>query len=358
MPEFKVDARVFSKMIDFCNKLTGSEREKKFIRLYYDNGLKLFSTDGCLSAVFSLKQKCEPFTGVYELPIKTLRLLIEKKRENDLYLALKKGEITLKIKNELLTIATNTSKKIPPSPVFEMVGKFSVSSFFNGLDFATVHMPEDDKVFFFVKDGILYIISIYDNVFCIYNTGTQCNDIESAVPYQSVRHLIKAQKSVKSCSLNMGINQEGTSVGFQTSGLLTKICSRPVENYESERILKLIHLYHETVPVSVLDKNGMKHDITKTQRISPRTPIKARLTPDALKLELKTTGLYYSCYRGINEYTAEEAGISFKFYGKYLKSALSRLNRKAITIFRKDEFYGIGDEDRERMIIIANLEVL
>ena len=77
LPEFSIDAGKFSKMLDFCNRLTGSERNRKVLYFFYKNGLKLYASDGCLMAIFKLSQDVEEFTGSYALSIKTMKLFIE-----------------------------------------------------------------------------------------------------------------------------------------------------------------------------------------------------------------------------------------------------------------------------------------
>src|SRR6056297_1714587 len=287
LPEFSIHSKTFSKLLEFCNKLTGSEKNKKVVHFFYNNGLKLYASDGCLESVFKLKATVQEFSGSYALSIKTLKLFIEAVENQDIHFSMGKEGIRVKQSTEMLSVNNPPAKKIPQQGVFSILGDFQTNEFLSGLDFATVHMPENDDCYFFVFDGYLFVLTVYDKVFCIYNTQIPCKDTETAVPYQSVRHLIKALGLLKTELFRLGGSPMQERMGFQTSGNLTSICARNLETLEGERVLKLIQLYDLFQPVHSINREILKKGVTKAERISPHLPIKMILKSTQLKFELQ-----------------------------------------------------------------------
>src|SRR6056297_763792 len=138
VPEFSINARKFSKMLEFCNKLTGSERNRKVLYFFYKNGLKLYASDGCLMAIFKLSQAVEAFTGSYALSIKTLKLFIEDIKDQRIDFELTREGVRLKQNTEILSVNNVSLKTIPEQSVFSILGDFQTNEFLSGLDFSTV----------------------------------------------------------------------------------------------------------------------------------------------------------------------------------------------------------------------------
>lgn len=362
MPEFSVHSIKFSKLLDFCNKLSGSERNKKVVHFFYNDGLKLYASDGCLDAIFKLKQDVEAFTGSYVLSIKTLKLFIEAIEDQEIHFTLKKEGIQVKQNTEQLSVNNAPIKNIPHQSVFSILGDFQTNEFLSGVDFSTVHMPENEDCYWFVFDGILYVLTVYDKVFCLYNTQIACKNIEAAVPYQSVRHLIKALGLLKSETFRLGESSSQDRIGFQTSGNLTSICSRDLETKEGERVLKLIRLYEHFQPVHRINRDILKKSVTKAERISPSLPIKMILKPKQMKFELRSASFYYSAVEDIHPFAYEgveqqdgEVVFELIFYGKYLKSALSRITTNEVTVYKFENFTAFGDSQKKKMIILTDV---
>jgi len=363
LPDFFIDAGKFSKMLDFCNRLTGSERNRKVLYFFYKNGLKLYASDGCLMAIFKLNQDVEQFPGSYALSIKTLKLFIEDREDERVQFTLEREGIRVKQNMEVLSVNNASVKTIPDQSVFNILGEFQTNEFLSGLDFSTVHMPENDDCYFFVFDGFLYVLTVYDKVFCLYNTTIACKNIEAAVPYQSVRHLIKALALLKTDSFRFGESASGDRIGFQTTGNLTSICSRSLETKEGERVLKLIDLYGRFKPVHRINREILKKSVTKAERISPNLPIKMSLASNHVKFELKSESFYYSCVDEIEPFINEkqargtrEDEFELVLYGKYLKSALSRITTKEITVYKYDHLTAFGDTEKKKMIILTDVK--
>jgi len=362
LPEFSIHSIKFSKLLDFCNKLTGSEKNKKVVHFFYNDGLKLYASDGCLESIFKLKQDVQDFSGAYALSIKTLNLFIEAVEDQDINFRFEKEGIQVKQNTEQLSVNNTPRKTIPQQGVFSILGDFQTNEFLSGLDFATVHMPENDDCYFFVFDGLLYVLTVYDKVFCIYNTQMPCKNTEAAVPYQSVRHLIKALGLLKTDSFRLGESPSQDRIGFQTSGNLTSICSRNLETVEGERVLKLIQLYNRFQPVHRIKREVLKKGVTKAERISPNLPIKMILKARQLKFELQSPSFYYSAIDEIEPYSEESTGqttnedvLELLFYGKYLKSALSRITTNVITIYQYEGFTAFGDSEKQKMIVLTDV---
>jgi hypothetical protein len=333
--------------------LTGSEKDRKHVFIYHKNGLKIFASDGCISSIFNLKQNVDFFKGAYVLPIKTLKLFIDGKSDEDLAVILNSDEIILKQANELLSIHQHPVNNPPENNLFDRVGELNAHDFLFGLDFSTVHMPEDNNCYFFVFEDILYILTVYDKVFCIFNSNIRCRTLESAVPYQSLRHLIKAQGSLKSGIIKLGISIDMEKLGFQTAGLLTSICSRPLDHKEVERILRLINIYRMFKPLYRINRNSLNHNVTKAERISPGLPVAMTVNGNKINFELKSDSFYYVCTSEIEEFFSDERIIDFKFYGKYLKSALSRIKTKDVYFYTYSKYLAIGDAEKKKMIVFA-----
>ena len=360
MPEFSINSTKFSKVLEFCNKLTGSERNRKILHFFYKDGLKLYASDGCLESVFKMNQKVEEFSGSYALSIKTLKLFTEDREGELIEFKLKKEGIQVKQNMEVLSVNNASMKNIPEQSIFSILGDFQTNEFLSGLDFSTVHMPENDDCYFFVFDGILYLLTVYDKVFSLYNTTIPCKNIEAAVPYQSIRHLIKALGLLKTRDFRLGESSSQERIGFQTSGNLTSICSRNLETKEGERVLKLIDLYTRFKPVHQINRDVLKKSVTKAERISPNLPIKMTLTSGQIKFELKSESFYYSCVEEIEPFESQAGEKSnevyeLSFYGKYLKSALSRITTKEITICKYENLTAFSDPQKKKMIILTDV---
>ena len=362
MPEFSVHSTKFSKLLEFCNKLSGSERNKKVVLFFHSDGLKLYASDGCLEAIFKLKQDVEPFSGSYVLSIKTLKLFIEAIEDQEIYFTFKKEGIQVKQNTEMLSVNNAPIKNTPQQSVFSILGDFQTNEFLTGVDFSTVHMPENEDCYLFVFDGILYVLTVYDKVFCLYNTQLACKNIEAAVPYQSVRHLIKALGLLKTETFRLGESSLQDRIGFQTTGNLTSICSRKLETQEGERVLRLIQLYERFQPLHRINRDILKKSVTKAERISPNLPIKMILKPKQLKLELRSPSFYYSAVEDIEPFLPgdieQQDGavvLEMNFYGKYLKSALSRITTSEVTVYKYENFTAFGDSQKKKMIILTDV---
>src|SRR6056297_1290205 len=362
LPDFFIDAGKFSKMLDFCNRLTGSERNRKVLYFFYKNGLKLYASDGCLMAIFKLNQDVEQFPGSYALSIKTLKLFIEDREDERVQFTLEREGIRVKQNMEVLSVNNASVKTIPDQSVFNILGEFQTNEFLSGLDFSTVHMPENDDCYFFVFDGFLYVLTVYDKVFCLYNTTIACKNIEAAVPYQSVRHLIKALGLLKADTFRLGESSLQDRIGFQTTGNLTSICSRKLETQEGERVLRLIQLYERFQPLHRINRDILKKSVTKAERISPNLPIKMILKPKQMKFELRSPSFYYSSVEAIEPFLPEDREqqdgavvLEMNFYGKYLKSALSRITTNEVTVYKYENFTAFGDSQKKKMIILTDV---
>ncbi len=362
LPEFFIHSTKFSKLLEFCNKLTGSEKNRKVLHFFYNNGLKMYASDGCLEATFKLNQEVEDFLGTYALSIKTLKLFIEEADDQQIEFTLNKEGIRVRQNTEILSVNNTPSKTIPQQSLFGILGDFQTNEFLAGLDFSTVHMPENEDCYLFVFDGILYVLTVYDKVFSLYNTQKMCKNLEVAVPYQSVRHLIKALRLLKTEQFRLGESVSQDRIGFQTTGNLTSICSRSLETKEGERLLKLINLYDRFEPVHQINREILKKSVTKAERISPSLPIKMTLESDRITFELKSSSFYYSCVDEIDpcdhvchDQTQRDAQYRLMFYGKYLKSALSRMTTNEITIYKYENFMAFGDSTKNKLICLTDV---
>ncbi len=342
--------------------MTGSEKTKKFLHFFYRDGLKIFASDGCIESIFNLKQNLEEFSQSYAVSIKTLKLFIEDNPDEMVLFNLIKNAILIRQNNEILSIKHLPTKKIPEQRVFESLGTFKSTEFLSGLDFSTVHMPENDDCYFFVSDGILFILTIYDKVFCLYNTQSECANLEAAIPYQSVRHLLKALLLLKTEEFRLGGSQALDRIGFQTVGNLTSICSRTLEHKESERIMKLISFYSRFEPVHRINREILKKNVTKAERISPNLPINMILEPKKLTFELRSESFYYSCVDCIDDSfklpggsQVIESPLRLTFYGRYLKSALSRITTKDIYVYQYENLLAFGDEEKKKLIVLTDI---
>jgi hypothetical protein len=342
----------FRKIVEFCNKLTGTEKTHKYVYLYHKDGLKIFASDGCINSIFNLRQSVDYFKGAYALSIKTLKLFIDKQSDEDLAIFLNSNEIMLKQANEMLSIQQKPVRNPPERHVFDLAGELSAGDFLSGLDFSTVHIPEDDNCYFFVFEGILYILTVYDRIFCLYHSGVKCKPFESTVPYQSLRHLIKAQGTLKSDKIKLGISLENEQIGFQTAGLLTSICSRSLEENEEERLKSMIRIYRSFKPLYKIDKKTLNHNVTKADRISAGLPIKMNFEGMKILFEVKSETFYYSCRAKIDE-RYHEKNVEFTILGKYLKSALSRITSKYVYLYHFSRYLAIGDAEKTKMIVFA-----
>ncbi|HOO31877.1 MAG TPA: hypothetical protein PK466_01325 [Thermotogota bacterium] len=352
MPEFVVNSIKFRKIIEYCNKLTGTDKNNKFVYLYHKDGLKIFASDGCIRSMFNLKQNIEFFKGAYTLSIITLKQFIDIKSDEGIIFIMNSDGIILKQANEVLSVRQNPVRNPPENNTFDLLCELETNEFLSGLDFATVHIPEDENCYFFVFEDILYILTVYDNIFSLYYSGTKCRSFESTVPYQSLRHLIKAQNTLKTEKIKLGISLDNDRLGFQTAGLLTSLCSRRPDHEEIEDIVKLIRIYKLFRPLYRIDRNVLYHNVTKTERILPGMPMNMIIKGNEIRFESKSDSFYYAC-KGRIEERYEEKNISFSVLGKYLKSALSRIGTKYVYMYYYSNYLAIGDKEKKKLIVFA-----
>ncbi len=354
MTKIEMESSRLKKIIKYADLITGSDKNEPGMRLYYDEGLKVYATDGGIQTHFRIKTECDEFMGVYELHIPTLKLFLDRGYDEiPVVLHLNEKEVTFRFENEMLSLFQPGTVTVPEIPVFRTLGNAEFSSFMNGLDFASIIMPENDYIYFFVRDGLLYVITIHDDFFTLYNSKEFFDDLEVKVPYHNIRHFVKSLSLIKNKDLKIGINSEEIRMAFQTSGIITHVCTEFNSHEESAYLLNTINLYEMLEPLGVIEFNSFKNILAKTSRISKNGNIELEILDEELKISVRRKNLYYSSSEKMKEISnGKTTDIIYSIHPGKIKSAIGKIESEDIHIFAYHDFIGFGNSEKGKIIVI------
>ncbi|HPE69012.1 MAG TPA: hypothetical protein P5560_03745 [Thermotogota bacterium] len=353
MHEIVFPARRLHRILRYADLLAGSEPIHLFLRFFYENGLRGFVGDGTVEAFFSVKAEVEPFEGAFQLPIPTLKLFLsEKKGEETVRFRFERGQLLVSVEEETLFLQQPTGFRIPKPTPMEVVGSFGSSVFLQGVDFSTVVLPPSEKVYFREHEGRLFVLSVHDDLFMVFDSGSVSRDFEGAVPYTSIRHLVKAFSALPSSGLKLSLHPDKSALGFHVPGVFATLPLHPLEPSESAYLLGLLQLPEEMHALGQLDVSAFKKSLNKAIRLSRDGRIQMRFEKGQYLLQVEHPGFFYSGahpMEAMSDAVFEEPSLSF--YAKKIKSSITRFEEGNVSFLSWKGFNGFCDEKREKWII-------
>ena len=178
-------------------------------------------------------------------------------------------------------------------------------------------------------------------------------NMEIKIPYHNIRHFVKALSLIKNKDLKIGINLEETKVAFQTSGILTHICTELNSNEESLYLLEILNLYDDLKPIGVVDFKTFKAILAKISRISKNGNIELEIKNDDLIMSVKKKNLYYSSTEKMKEILSENIeNTVYSIHPGKIKSAIAKIEDDDIYIYSHHDFLCFGNSSKTKVLAL------
>lgn len=185
-------------VIDFFDRLIGSlEPLRRELLFFWDGGLKLGATDGCLFARLSLPWvDFTPKRATIAVPLDPLKGFI-KEVKGDVEIEI--GEVfKLRAEKNTLEIRARKKPKMAPWPKGTVLGEVSSAKLRLVLDFSSVHLTDADVVSLVASGGGFYALGYSEGVLGAsrWQWGLD-SSFQLVIPYASARHLVKCLELIK-----------------------------------------------------------------------------------------------------------------------------------------------------------------
>lgn len=185
-------------LIDFFDRLIGSlEPLRRELLFFWEGGLKLGATDGCLFARLSLPGvDFSPKRITMAVPLDPLKGFI---REIKGDVEIEIGEVfKLRADKNTLEIRARKKPKVFPWPKGTVLGEVSSAKLRSVLDFPSVHLTDADVVKLVASRGVFYVLGYSEGMLGVskWQWGLD-GSFRLIIPYASARHLVKCLELVK-----------------------------------------------------------------------------------------------------------------------------------------------------------------
>lgn len=193
-----ISAQKLRNVIDFFDRLVGSlEPLRRELLFFWEDGLKLGATDGCLFAHLSLPWfDFNPKRIALAVPLDPLKGFLKELKGS---VEVEIGEVLrLKAEKNSLEIRARKKPRISPWPKGVTLGEVSSAKLRSALDFPSVHLTDADTVRLVASGGILYVMGHSEGVTGVskWQWGLDVS-FQLIIPYASARHLVKCLEMVK-----------------------------------------------------------------------------------------------------------------------------------------------------------------
>lgn len=185
-------------VIDFFDRLIGSlEPLRRELLFFWDKGLKLGATDGCLFARLSLPWvDFNPKSATIAVPLDPIKGFIKEAKGD---VEIKIGEVfKLRAEKNTLEIRARKKPKMSPWPKGRVLGEVSSAKLRSILDFSSVHLTDADVVRLIASEGAFYALGYSEGVLAAskWRWGLD-SSFQLVIPYASARHLVKCLELIK-----------------------------------------------------------------------------------------------------------------------------------------------------------------
>ncbi len=353
--EMRVDRLL--KIVQYCDLISGSEQKHfKEIQMFYDNGIQAYVTDGGLYTHFQIPVSTQPFDHTFLLPIPGIKLFLQNQtKETPVRVTLREREMVLEIGEELLAILQPNPPYRKPMKAYRILGHFPFKEFLRGLDFASVRMAENERVSFFVREGLLTVSTVYDDLTAIYQSFCPCQNLNVVLPYYNLRHLIKAYNLLDVSELRLGISEDQKELAFQISGALSVIACDPMDRKEMVQALQLGSMNESLNPLFETETTRFRKALAKALKLSHGSKIEMVLDKESVELHIRQDRIYYSV-REPGRWVAEDEGYPWKvrLAPDAILSMISRITSRQISISYDHGFLSISDPQHKRALMMKS----
>ncbi len=222
MPEIKIDQPKFKRFVRIFDRVSGTIEPSMRRAYFYTNlsTLMAYGTDGCLSVDLELGS-IEPFDGFYTVPLDDLKLLLREKS----------GEVRMKFGSnlqissgaEIISILhpfVSNPRRLDP---IETEDRIYASQLKRVLDLGSIISREGQMIFVGATEKFICASQDYGHT-GIGFTEFKGRPFSVEIPYESVRHLVKALDAIREDRLEIGYSNR---IGIKFSDGVLSICSTP-----------------------------------------------------------------------------------------------------------------------------------
>jgi len=212
MPTIYLSGKELSKVLDFFDKIVGSQ-EKRHLIFFAPNGLCLAGGDGVLNAYLTLKPNIT-FPYAYAFHMDVLRTFLKDKKEQN---------IKIKIGSPLKFITTGEQLELETQPeeitfIHEdkiNLGMVSTQTLSRILDLASLVSQEGEKVLLFLQKGHLGAIGENSKLIsCAFTPFSSAYTFSLIIPYSSLRHLVKSLHLISEKQVNLFLGTKSLDMIF------------------------------------------------------------------------------------------------------------------------------------------------
>ncbi len=349
--EFSIKNVDLIRIIEICENFSGTiEPGYRFMSLYYNKGLKIFSSEGCAKIEINFPTvNIVPFSGTYIISIDYIKSLVDKKGSDDEYISFQgdKRDLRIKTSEDQLILKNCCLEGFPEMErKFEKLFKISRRDFIDKLNFVSSinydEVPADierigDKVLFSSNSGNITLLSFYEYSF------EKDDNFNFVLPYTTSRHLVKSMEKIKTEELFFG---EGISEGgIKTGKILISFCT---DKNLHESSFKDLEIFNDRQ--SRVIKKKVFSDCLKKVGNFIRRGYKAILISDkdGLRVYLKLGETEFQTFISRDRFEDFVTIIQ----PHLLRSAISRLKTQNLYLFKRGDFLYISNKNREKVIII------
>ncbi|BBJ27574.1 hypothetical protein [Athalassotoga saccharophila] len=222
MPEIRIDQSKFKRFVRIFDRVSGTIEPSMRRVYFYTNLSKLmaYGTDGCLSIDLELGS-IDSFDGFYTVPLDDLKLLLREKSEevrmnfgSNLYIS--SGTEIISILHPLVQNPRKFDR-------IETEEKIYTSQFKKVLDLGSIISREGQMIFVGIGEKLLCASEDYGHTGIAF-TEFKGGPFSAEIPYESVRHLVKALDAVREDKIEIGYT---SGIGIRFSDGMMSICSTP-----------------------------------------------------------------------------------------------------------------------------------
>ncbi len=238
MKRIKIARKVFEKGVGILDKVVGSvEPINRRVYFYTKKGLLLaYASDGCLSASVALG-RAEEFEDFYVAPLDNLKLLIKGRNED--------VEMRFSNKFEIVTgpeymVITHPYARDPRKKgAFAAKIEVNRREFCHTLDRGSIILREGQEVIVGARNGRFFLLCEENAHVSAAFMNISMDEFLARVPYESVRHLLKALEILSQEKIIIGNSKDFIGLKF-SYGIMTmcKLDATDVNPKDVENFLK------------------------------------------------------------------------------------------------------------------------
>jgi len=221
MSKIKIDHSKFARFVRIFDKVTGTiEPSTRKVYFYFDSqNLMAYGTDGCLSVDLILGN-IAPFDGFYAVLLDDLKLLLREKNED----VVMEFESTFQISKgtEIISILHPFVQSPRKKDEIETDQIIDTMQLRRTLDIGSIISREGQMIFVGSQRGRFFSACEDYGHTALSFMNFRDKDFAVEIPYESVRHLVKALDSIKENRIEFGYSKD---MGMKFSDGKFTVCS-------------------------------------------------------------------------------------------------------------------------------------